>query len=116
MAADIEKNIQISRLLDVYGALLSPRQNEIISMYYNDDLSLGEISELLGVTRQGVRDAVVKGVGLLSDFEEKLGVLGERVRHNALLCEIAEDIKLSGGAEAAYEKLMRLINGFGANA
>ena len=113
-SADIEKSMRISKLLDVYGALLSQKQNEIISMYYNDDLSLGEISELLGLTRQGVRDAIIKGAGLLSDFEEKLGVLAERERYAAVTGELLCEIKSLRGAayidvNAVYERLTALL-------
>ena len=48
-------------LLDIYGALLTDRQRDVLDLYYNDDLSLSEISENLGITRQGVRDAIRRG-------------------------------------------------------
>lgn len=71
--ADIKKNINISRLFDYYSALLSDRQCEVVNLYYNDDLSLGEISDLIGITRQGVRDAIKKSETLLYGYEVKLG-------------------------------------------
>lgn len=71
--ADIEKNISVSYLFDYYGGLLSERQREVISLYYNDDFSLGEIADLIGITRQGVRDAIKKSEVLLTDYESKLG-------------------------------------------
>jgi predicted DNA-binding protein YlxM (UPF0122 family) len=71
--ADIEKNINVSRLFDYYSGLLSDRQREVINLYYNDDLSLGEIADLIGITRQGVHDAIKKSETLLNDYEVKLG-------------------------------------------
>lgn len=66
------KDLNMSNLLDFYGALLTDKQNEAINFYYNEDLSLGEISDIMKITRQGVRDHVKKGEGSLSYFEEKL--------------------------------------------
>jgi predicted DNA-binding protein YlxM (UPF0122 family) len=70
---DIEKNINVSRLFDYYAGLLSDRQREVVNLYYNDDLSLGEIADLIGITRQGVYEAIKKSEILLTGFEEKLG-------------------------------------------
>lgn len=70
---DIEKNINVSRLFDYYSSLLSDRQREVVNLYYNDDLSLGEIADLIGITRQGVRDAIKKSEVLLYGYEIKLG-------------------------------------------
>ncbi len=67
------KRIFISSLLDIYGALLSDAQRDVLTLYYNDDLSLSEIGEDTGITRQGVRDSIKKGEVKLLEFEEKLG-------------------------------------------
>ena len=67
-------SLEISLLLEFYGALLTERQRELIDLYYNDDLSLAEISELTGITRQGARDGIKKAEGILLDLEEKLGM------------------------------------------
>ena len=67
-------SLEISLLLEFYGALLTDRQRELIDLYYNDDLSLAEISELTGITRQGARDGIKKAEGILLDLEEKLGM------------------------------------------
>ena len=53
----MSKNLQNSVLLDLYGCLLTDKQNEIMDLYYNDDLSLGEIAAQLDISRQGVHDA-----------------------------------------------------------
>lgn len=64
--------ILISSLLDIYGAMLSENQRDVLDLYYNGDLSLSEIGEDTGITRQGVRDAIKKGEAKLLEFEEKL--------------------------------------------
>lgn len=69
-----DNGIYISLLLEFYGSLLTERQREIVSYTVDDDLSLSEISELLGITRQGVRDAIQKARAQLEEYEEKLGM------------------------------------------
>ena len=66
------KNLKISLLLDFYGAILTDKQRESLELYYNEDLSLAEISEILNVTRQGVRDSIKRGEGQLLELEKKL--------------------------------------------
>lgn len=70
----MEKNLQISLLLDFYGELLPARQREITENYFNNDLSLSEVAENFSLTRQGVRDAVKRAETALFEMEEKLGL------------------------------------------
>ena len=69
-----EKNLNIGYLLDFYGELLSERKRSVMDMYYNEDLSLAEISAEIGITRQGTRDIIKKTEEELLFFEEKLGL------------------------------------------
>ena len=57
----MEKNIEVSLLLDFYGELLKPGVRETIDLYYNDDLSLAEVADQCGITRQGVHDSIRRG-------------------------------------------------------
>ena len=68
----MEKNVKISILCQLYGNLLSQKQFEFIDDYYNNDLSLSEIAENHGITRQAVRDMLKKGEKKLFEYEEKL--------------------------------------------
>ena len=68
------KDMNISLLFDFYGEILTEKQQDVIDYYYNDDLSLAEISEHLGITRQGVRDSIKRAEATLVDMEEKLGL------------------------------------------
>ena len=67
-----QKNLMVSELIDVYGPLLSERRREIIEAYYYDDLSLSEISDNIGISRQGVRDSIKKSEVELQSIENKL--------------------------------------------
>lgn len=69
------KDLNMANLLDFYGPMLTDKQRESMNFYYNEDLSLGEISEILKITRQGVRDHIKKGETSLSYYEEKLQLL-----------------------------------------
>ena len=66
------ENLDMSLLLDFYGEVLTYRQREMLELYYDDDLSLSEISEQSGITRQGVRDAIKRAEKQLFDIESKL--------------------------------------------
>ena len=65
-------NVEITILLDIYGEMLTEKQRDYLNYYYNDDLSLSEIAENEGITRQGVRDAVKRAETILVDMESKL--------------------------------------------
>lgn len=73
-----EKDMRLTLLLDYYGDLLSEHRREIIEMYYCEDLSLAEIAENTGITRQGVRESIKKSETDLRTFESKLH-LAERI-------------------------------------
>lgn len=69
-----EKNLEIGYLLDFYGDILPERKRDVMDLYYNDDLSLSEIAEQMGITRQAVRDSIKKTEQELFFYEEKLGL------------------------------------------
>ena len=71
----MEKKVEISMLWEIYGKLLTKKQNEFIDDYYNNDLSLSEIAENNEITRQAVRDIIKKGEKKLFEYEEKLGTM-----------------------------------------
>ena len=68
------KDMRVTLLLDFYGDLLTEKQREALELYYNDDLSLGEIGEDFGISRQGVRDNIKRAEAILFEMEEKLGL------------------------------------------
>lgn len=87
----MDKNIHISMLLEMYGKLLTDKQSDVIDLYYNQNLSLGEIAEELKITRQGVRKSLVDGEKKLLDIEEKLGFLEEKERRVKIIKEIIKN-------------------------
>lgn len=75
-----EKNMNISFLLDFYGDVLDEKPRTLLDLYYNEDLSLAEIAESEGMTRQGVRHVVKKAEQELLFLENKLGLANHFVK------------------------------------
>ena len=71
----MDKKVEISMLCEIYGKLLTEKQYQVISDYYNEDLSLSEIAENNNISRQGVRDIIKKGESKLFEYEEKLQIM-----------------------------------------
>lgn len=68
------KNLEVSFLLDFYGEMLTKKQHDFLVYYYDEDLSLSEIAENEGITRQGVRDAIKRAESQLFEMENRLGL------------------------------------------
>ena len=66
---------RMALLFDFYGDVLTDRQKEFYDLYYNEDLSLGEIAENNGITRQGVRDVISRAEAYLTEIEDKTGLV-----------------------------------------
>ena len=105
---------RMALLFDFYGDVLTPRQKEFYDLYYNEDLSLAEIAENYGITRQGVRDVIVRAADTLAGLEEGADLASADLQAAAaayltdtvgLSAQQVEDLQalLSGaaGAEAA---------------
>ena len=71
---------RMTMLLDFYGEILTQRQREFFDLYYNEDLSLAEIAENYGISRQGVRDAIVRAETAMEELEDKTGLLKRFMR------------------------------------
>ena len=70
-----DKTVEMAMLFDFFGELLTDRQKECFELYYSDDLSLGEIAEEMGISRQGVRDNLVRAEHALREYESRTGVV-----------------------------------------
>lgn len=106
-----QKDMKYSLLLDFYGDILSERKREIIELYYNEDLSLAEVSEITGISRQGVRDSVKKTEIELSQLEEKLG-LAKRFEDIEKQLKVALETlqKAQSSPEISKDEIEKAIN------
>ena len=109
----MEKNVEVTLLYDIYGNLLTIKQAEAIELYYNDDLSLAEIADISGISRQGVRDNIKRAESLLYDFEEKLGIAKRLMSIRKKLSTIdviIDDIEKSPDSKLLSDNIKHKIN------
>lgn len=111
---NLEEKVIISLLLDYYGGLLTEPQRNMLSYRYNDDLSLAEIAEQEGITRQGVRDAILRGVKTLYEYEDKLRL---RSRIDSLRNQLNDlyNLKAVANDEEIKSRLDHIIRGLEEN-
>ena len=88
----MEKNVEISMLNQFYGKLLTEKQSEFIDNYYNNDLSLSEIAENNGITRQAVRDNIKKGEKKLLEYEEKLAFMKRTLKQEKKIDKVLSEL------------------------
>ncbi|HBQ63717.1 MAG TPA: DNA-binding protein [Clostridiales bacterium] len=100
----MQDHFRISLLLDFYGPLLTNRQFEVLDLYFNQDLSLGEAADQLGITRQGVHAYVRKARSILEGYEDKLGLVERYEKGKAVM-----GIALSRLDEARVEDAKALL-------
>jgi len=84
------KNLDVTLLFDIYGEMLTEKQRDFIVYYYEDDLSLSEIAQNEGITRQGVRDAIKRAETQLFFFEE----LREGLEEINKMAEIINEVNM----------------------
>ena len=103
-----------SMLLDFYGELLTDKQRECFDLHCNEDLSLSEIAEQLGISRQGVWDNIRRAEDAMEAVEEKTGLLARFEENRRLLTELSRTLEallpLTGGeAQRLTEDAMRQV-------
>ena len=86
----IEKTNYMNTLFEFYGDLLTSKQKGYLSLYYGDDYSLGEIAEDFEVSRQAVYDNIKRTEKILTDYEEKLQLVGSFMLRSELLSQLKE--------------------------
>ena len=109
----MEKNVKVALLFDFYRNMLTSRQAESIDLYYNEDLSLAEISEHMGITRQGVRDNIKRAENTLFDTEDRLGLASRflKIKSDLLkIDDIIRDIEASPNVKSLSDDIKHKIN------
>lgn len=101
----LEKTTRMNFLFDFYQALLTEKQRSYMQLYYLDDLSLGEIAESYGVSRQAVYDNIRRTEAMLEEYEEKLQLLTKFKNRQ----QIVADLTTAIDADSSREEVMRYI-------
>lgn len=98
MAVDTADKFRLSDLYDIYGDLLTEKQQSLFEAYYYEDLSLREIAEANGVTPQAVRDSLKRSEALLLGYEKKLSLLAQsstrEAKINSLLAYVTQLVNM----------------------
>jgi predicted DNA-binding protein YlxM (UPF0122 family) len=99
----MDERVEISLLLDVYGELLTEKQKEIMAVYFNEDLSLSEISEITNTSRQAIHDLIKRCHKLLMEYEGKLHLLEKAEENRKLKTELMIFLKELKKKDASVE-------------
>lgn len=107
---EIEKKVELAWLTAFYGGMLTDKQRQVLTMHCEEDMSLGEIAQEAGVTRQGVHDMLTRAARKLFDMEEKLGMAARftRMEEGLESCRRAIRDKRYDEAEETLTALLRL--------
>ena len=113
-----QKDMRVAYLADFYGELLDEHTRAVIAAYYDDDLSLAEIAEDEGISRQGVRHVIKKGEEMLDAFEARIGLAKRHEELSRIAGQIADEARgLLSSDDAAIkavgEKLISLSEQIG---
>ena len=105
---------RMTMLFDFYGELLTERQKEFFDLYYNEDLSLAEIAENAGISRQGVRDVIVRAEGIMQEVEDKTGLIrrfeAQRAHLDAIAAAAAAEIRTINYRQYEDQRLSELTD------
>ena len=85
---NMESIEKISLLYDFYGRLLTEKQRQVMELSHEENLSLAEIAEEFGISRQGVHDTLKKAEHLLTEYEDKLGLVAKLMKSRHAIAEI----------------------------
>lgn len=109
MESQIEKTQRINLLMDCYLDLLTEKQQEYLSLYYEEDLSLSEIAEDLNVSRNAVYDNLKRAVHLLEEYEDKLHLLEKHQQRLELIDKIKQQQNSSHDDLVDYLEMLKRI-------
>ena len=104
----MEKRVRTVLLFDLYGKLITDKRSQALRLYLEEDLSLSEIAEATGVSRQAVHDGILRAEAKLEEYERTLGLLEKREERTRAIEEAIKAID-GGNTGAARELLSQLL-------
>lgn len=107
----MEERVLISLLLDFYGLLLTDKQRMSLQLHHEDDMSLGEIAEELGVSRQAVHDNLQRARHILNDYESKLHLVAQYEAREQVINELKDTLPAEVLSQSRVQQLLTQMEG-----
>ena len=107
----MEERVLISLLLDFYGPLLTDKQRMSLQLHHEDDMSLGEIAEELGVSRQAVYDNLQRARHILNDYESKLHLVAQYEVREQVISELKDTLPADVLSQSRVQQLLTQMEG-----
>ena len=107
----MEERVLISLLLDFYGPLLTDKQRMSLQLHHEDDMSLGEIAEELGVSRQAVHDNLQRARHILNDYESKLPLVAQYEAREQVISELKDTLPADVLSQSRVQQLLTQMEG-----
>lgn len=106
---EIEENLKTSLLLETYGPLLTDKQRSVLRNFCDNNMSLGEIADDLGVSRQAVRDIIKRTVDTLNSYEDKLKLLDKFNSVKVCIDTVADKMAKARVDSSLIEELRKIL-------
>ena len=107
----MEERVLISLLLDFYGPLWTDKQRMALQLHHEDDMSLGEIAEELGVSRQAVHDNLQRARHILNDYESKLHLVAQYEAREQVINELKDTLPADVLSQSRVQQLLTQMEG-----
>ena len=107
----MEERVLISLLLDFYGPLLTDKQRMSLQLHHEDDMSLGEIAEELGVSRQAVHDNLQRARHILNDYDSKLHLVAQYEAREQVINELKDTLPADVLSQSRVQQLLTQMEG-----
>ena len=107
----MEERVLISLLLDFYGPLLTDKQRMSLQLHHEDDMSLGEIAEELGVSRLAVHDNLQRARHILNDYESKLHLVAQYEAREQVINELKDTLPADVLSQSRVQQLLTQMEG-----
>ena len=108
----LEKIIGMALLSDFYGPLLTEKQRQALSLFYDEDYSLSEIAAECACTRQAAHELIKRSEALLADYEQKLGLVAKHQQRQSQLRQVERELIKLGveKTHVLWQRLEEMIN------